>query len=231
MQERIIFNVDWGKYNGYKSDTKSITLQIGVKKYPVKINVGHYADLHDNYFFEKNGFAVAYAKNYHHKNNMGDAQWEELENLGYSGTLMQANPLNAIPLDTINIERLNPKLSYIFNTETITNSAQIVIGALPTHPLTGNHKVRIGIQWADQPVQIVNFQTYDRSEQWKENVLRNLATITVPVALSTTGKHTLNIYMIDQGVSLDFIYLKTKAHPLPYSLLPETKMHLKVQQN
>ncbi|TRW23873.1 hypothetical protein FMM05_11980 [Flavobacterium zepuense] len=224
LQERIEFKIDWKKYANSKSESEISVLKLGKKAYPVKINIARYPTENqpENSVYEKNGFAVAYAKNYIQKQGGNGFKWFKINNLGYSGELMQATPLNALPLDTLNV-KTHPKLSYVFITETVTSTAELIVAVLPTHPLTNKHKVKIGVQWDDNPVQIVNFQTFDRSETWKQNVLSNLATASLAVNLTKKDNHTLTIYMIDQGVCLDFIYLKTKDVALPYTVLPETK--------
>ncbi|MBT31576.1 MAG: hypothetical protein CMO01_18125, partial [Thalassobius sp.] len=84
--------------------------------------------------------------------------------------------------------------------------------------------VRIGVQWDENPIEILDFKTEGRSETWKLNVLSNIAKVLLPIKADKTGKHELKIYMIDEGVALDFIYLKMKDVILPYSLLGETKL-------
>ncbi len=59
----------------------------------------------------------------------------------------------------------------------------------------------------------------DRSEAWKQNVLSNKATKKAAIK----GTNTLKIYMIDEGVALEYFYINlNKNNPVPYSLLPET---------
>lgn len=221
-QERIYFKIDWAVFNENKTPVyKEITLKINGEKYPVKVNVSQYGAAKENGFYEKNGFAVAYAKSFENKTDAKGFSWRPIKQLGYSNEVLQAVPLNEMPLDTVNVTS-HPKLTYTFFTETDAPKAALLIGALPTHPLTNNHKVRIALQWNNLPVQIINFQTYDREERWKQNVLANLAKAIVPVNAAKAGKHTLTVYMIDQGVCLDFMYLNTKGLPWPYALLPET---------
>ena len=55
-------------------------------------------------------------------------------------------------------------------------------------------------------------------------MLSNKAQVKLPLKLSNIGKHTLKVFMIDQGVALDFIYLKTKDISLPYTLIKETSL-------
>lgn len=226
LQERITFTIDWKKIGKLKSLAKNdITLKIGNKKYSIEIKLAQYpgAELHEKYFYEKNGFVVAPASGYEYKEDTQKSSWQEFKSLGYSGTLMQGLPLNTMPLDTVNVSKDHPKLSYTFVTETITPNAELIVAGLPTHPISKAHKVRFAVQWDNEPAQIVSFETYGRSEQWKQNVLRNLATVSIPVAVNKAGMHTVTIYLIDQGVCLDFIYLKTKPLLLPYALLPSTQ--------
>ncbi|GLB51265.1 hypothetical protein NBRC110019_03040 [Neptunitalea chrysea] len=220
--ERIWLEIDWSITNKSILKKDSFILRLGDRKIPISIKKSEYSDVDcKECFFEKNGFAVAYASSFKDATIANGLAWNVLDGLGYSGKVVQAGSFNKSPLDSISIEQNHPKLSYTFYTETIDTS-KIIIAALPTHPLTKHHKVRIGVQWDNTPVQIVNFETYGRSNEWKENVLRNLAIREVPVAIKAKGKHQLNIYMIDEGVALDFIYLKTSNTDTPYSLLEET---------
>ncbi|MGS2764349.1 glycosyl hydrolase 115 family protein [Sinomicrobium sp. M5D2P9] len=224
LQQRIYFEVDgkvWER-SGRPSQSKFV-LKLDGEDFPVDIRVRDMGENPGDGFLEKNGMAVAYAG--HFSSVTGDEKymWKGLQGLGHSGNAIQAFPIDAMPLDTINLKD-HPKLTYHFITETVTEDAKLFLFALPTHPLTRDHKVRVGVQWDDGPIRIVNFQTHGRSERWKENVLKNLAGVDVPVTLKKKGKHRLSIYMIDPGVTLDFYYLQTEGQTLPYSVLPETRI-------
>jgi hypothetical protein len=47
--------------------------------------------------------------------------------------------------------------------------------ALPTHPLSPDVGLALGVQIDDGPVQLVDFKTVGRSDTWKRNVLSNTA--------------------------------------------------------
>ena len=49
------------------------------------------------------------------------------------------------------------------------------------------------------------YETYDRSEEWKENVLNNQAVRNQVVPLTGSGKHTVVITALDEGEVLDQI--------------------------
>ncbi|MDT0688928.1 glycosyl hydrolase 115 family protein [Salegentibacter sp. F188] len=224
---RITTEVDWEQWKkADKPENAHLQVEIDQKIYilPIKINTSLLSSEKENVFIEMNGVVSMYAENFSSKEVHGEYKWRKLPNLGYSNNLMQALPLDKKPLDTLELQDNAPYLQYNIYTETETENARLILNALPTHPLTSEHSVRIGVQWNNNPIKIVDFKTFGRSEEWKQNVLRNLAIIDLPVEIEKTGHQKLRIYMIDEGVSLDFMYLKLKDVPLPYSLLQETRL-------
>jgi hypothetical protein len=83
--------------------------------------------------------------------------------------------------------------------------------------------MRYGVSVDDGPVTIVDFKTIGRSEEWKENVLRNRAERKIKLQFPDRGLHTLRIYCIDPGVMLDEIRIEFFGLNKAYSSLPETK--------
>jgi hypothetical protein len=61
-----------------------------------------------------------------------------------------------------------------------------------------------------------------RSEEWKENVLRNRAERTIQLSHLNRGHHTLKIYAIDPGVILDEIRIDLGGLKKAYSAIPAT---------
>ncbi|MFC6859442.1 glycosyl hydrolase 115 family protein [Zunongwangia atlantica] len=223
FQQRIYFKIDWDKFGNSTRNEDSLILKIGDDFHEIQLKINEY-QLSEATIVEKNYLAVVYAEHFKNKSDSENGFWQKIGGLGYSGAVMQAKPLDQLPLDTLNFKEDHPKLTYEINTETITDSAELIINAVPTHPLTNQHKVRIAVQWDDEPVEVLNFETFGRSAVWKVNVLSNKAQVKLPLKLSNIGKHTLKVFMIDQGVALDFIYLKTKDISLPYTLIKETSL-------
>ena len=227
-EKRITVEVNWQKWRKANNPKEAdLTLRIGKRQHKIGIRLKSYdlSETRENIFTEQNGVVAIYAENYTGKTDRGELNWKRISGLGYSDDLMQSRPLTGEPLDTLHLQENSPYLEYTIYTESLTKDAELILNALPTHPLTNDHGVRIGVQWNDGPVQVVDFRTYGRSREWKENVLRNLAIETVPVEVSRAGEQSLKIYMIDEGVALDFIYLKLKNMELLYSLLPETRLN------
>ncbi|MDN3594905.1 glycosyl hydrolase 115 family protein [Zunongwangia endophytica] len=223
LQNRIYFQINWDQYTKSRNNDDHFILQLGRDFHQIDLQIKEY-EHQESGVFEKNGLAVVYAENFQEQSAFRNYKWQKIADLGYSGAVMQAMPLNEKPLDTIDFQMKHPKLTYEISTESTAESAVLILNALPTHPITNKHGVRIGVKWDNEPIKILNFETQGRSATWKENVLSNKAEAKLPVNLTKPGKHTLNIYMIDPGVALDFIYLKTTDKSLPYGLLKETKL-------
>ncbi|WP_445736223.1 glycosyl hydrolase 115 family protein [Mariniflexile sp.] len=224
FQEHLIVSVDWEAWKkSSKPKNTQFTLKAGDNDFTIHVLMESYNDIPKKAFIEKNGMVVMYAENYSSIENKELFTWNKINDLGYSNHVMQASPLYAYPIDTLAIEKKAPVLTYNLYTKSATKEADIIIHALPTHPITNKHSVRLGVQWDDEPITILDFKTVGRSEIWKQNVLSNTAVIQLPVKSEKTGKHRIKLYMVDPGVTLDYIYLQLQPDSqLPYSIVPET---------
>ncbi len=75
---------------------------------------------------------------------------------------------------------------------------------VPTHPVSGTQlRLSLSVDGA-QPV-VFPYETYGRSEEWKDNVLNNQAVRDTVLHLSGKGIHTLALTALDEGVILDRI--------------------------
>lgn len=97
----------------------------------------------------------------------------------------------------------NTTLTYDFET-TSTDSLNIIVALAPNHPVDGKN-LRFSISLNNEKPLIVDYQTQGRSEEWKENVLRNQALRTTLHQVKNSGKQTLKITALDEGVVLDQI--------------------------
>ena len=128
-------------------------------------------------------------------------------------------------MDTAAVKN-NSSVEYEFYTFT-TAPATVNIFTLPTHPLNNRYSMRYGLSVDDGPVKILDFRTFGRSEEWKQNVLSNRAERKIQMPLLEKGFHTLKIYAIDPGVILDEIRIDLGGLKKAYSSLPETKLKSK----
>jgi Glycosyl hydrolase family 115/Gylcosyl hydrolase family 115 C-terminal domain len=224
--ERIQISIDWNQWKkkpvgkaqftiNYDGKTKVVTLEIDSNN----------ATVAKKSFVAMEDKVVVYAQNYTSIKNQDPYQWKKIDGLGYSKAAMQGYPLTAEPLQTTNLDKNAPCLEYqiYLNNPNAFPNPELILNAIPTLPITNKHGVRVGVQWNEEPIQIIDFATIGRNEEWKQNVLSNKASKKVALKSTLKGKNTLKIYMIDEGVALDYFYINlNKNKPVPYSILPET---------
>lgn len=227
-QARIWVDIDWRAFqnkeaNGrivFSSGDKKITLIVQARK----INQSDFPA--NNTFIENNGFVDMHASHYTRQTSKPSSQWKLINGLGYTGNAIEALPLSvkSKPLtDPDSVKSRNASVEYDFYTLSSTTPS-VTVFALPTHPVNNNYDVRYAVSIDDEPLKIVDIKTFGRSEEWKQDVLRNRAERKIEMPFLKSGKHTLKIYCIDPGVILDEIRIDLGGLKKAYSSLPETKM-------
>lgn len=86
------------------------------------------------------------------------------------------------------------------------DSVEVEIRLLPSHPLD-EKQLRFTISVDEAVPQAVSYETKGRSEEWKENVLRNQAIRKVTLPINKQASHKLVITALDEGVVLDQVIL------------------------
>jgi hypothetical protein len=226
-QTRIWVDVDWNKFgqnekgNGhiiFTSGGKQITLKIRATKINQPALSGYRG------FIENNGFVSMNATHFARQINKPSNQWKLIDGLGYTGSALQALPLwlkRKSPTDTDSIKRSNAFVEYDFYTFSAATPS-VTVFTLPTHPVNNNFTVRYAISIDNGPLKIIDTRTFGRSEEWKQNVLRNYAVRNEKFQYLDEGRHTLRIYTIDPGVVLDRIVIDLGGLKSAYGVIPET---------
>jgi len=95
--------------------------------------------------------------------------------------------------------------SFIF--ESSDSLAFLEVRLLPNHPVQGE-RLTFSLSADNHMPQVFDYQTYDRSEEWKQNVLRNYALrfATIPLTKGERS-HTLTFKALTEGVYLRQIRL------------------------
>ena len=86
------------------------------------------------------------------------------------------------------------------------DSVEVEIRLLPSHQLD-EKQLRFAISVDEAVPQTVSYETKGRSEEWKENVLRNQAIRKVTLPINKQASHKLVITALDEGVVLDQVIL------------------------
>jgi hypothetical protein len=222
-QQRLRVSVDWRKAPPGKALTGTVTFTGAGQSRRVAVRAeGAGANIPTG-FAETNGYVSMAAAHYSRNTNRAATQWALVPGLGHAGQALQAQPLQATPLaDAANLSGQAAVVEYDF--QTFTRAAPVVaVSTLPTHPTTRGAGMRYGVALDNGPVQVVDFKTVGRSEEWKQNVLRNSAVRQVIGPVLLPGRHTLKLYLIDPGVVLDRITIDLGGLRPAYGTIPETR--------
>jgi hypothetical protein len=231
---RIWVDIDWNKFAGSEKMTGYITFQGGGRQMQVTIAANKQnIPVLSGYkgYIENSGFVSMQASHFSSQVKKGPQHWSLIEGLGYGGTALQVLPVPAkgeLPTGPDSIKSNNSFVEYDFYTFSSANPG-ITVYTLPTHPINNHYNMRYAVSIDDGPLKIVDFKTVGRSEEWKQNVLRNRAEKKIDMPHLNAGKHKLKIYCIDPGVILDEIRIDLGGLKKAYSIIPETRMILTSQ--
>ncbi len=88
------------------------------------------------------------------------------------------------------------------------DSVEVEVRLLPSHPIEGG-RLRFALSLDGSTTEAVSYETHGRSEEWKENVLRNQAVRRIILPVARKASHRLTFTALDEGVVLDQICLYT----------------------
>ncbi|MBO2012815.1 glycosyl hydrolase 115 family protein [Hymenobacter negativus] len=229
QQQRLQVRIDWSRLPKHGEQTAYLTFAGAGRKFRVVVRAmaapsQELADYPG--YIETNGYVAMAAAGYSHKADQPTSHWGLLEGVGRAGRALQAQPLQEGPLAVP--EKLPAQAAAVeYDFYSLTQAAPVVtVATLPTHPITRLTSMRYGVALDDGPVQVVDFKTVGRSEEWKQNVLRNSALRQVKGPVLAPGRHTLKLYLIDPGVVLDRITIDLGGLQPAYGSIPETRKPL-----
>lgn len=84
------------------------------------------------------------------------------------------------------------------------DTLNVQLALAPNHPVEGG-KIRYAISLDGGEFKAIDYATQGRSEEWKQNVIRNQALRTTKHLLNKNKKHTITIKALDEGVIIDQI--------------------------
>lgn len=221
---RVWAEVDWSKLKKKQLAKGKITFLAAGKTIEVTVKaLDLSASLPANYkgFLGDKGYISIPAKSFSRRKAVNGAFWEPIQAPGPANSYLMALPLTKKDFSIETIRQTSPLLEYDFFT--FSGIVPTVhIHTLPTHPVNNESRMRYALSIDDGPLEVLDHTTSGRSEEWKQNVLRNSAIRTFKAPFLEKGHHTLKIYMIDPGVVLQHINIDLGGMRTSYGWIPET---------
>lgn len=222
-EKRIWVSIDWRIVPIELKNTGSITFKGEDNEFSIPVTILHSDLTGFEGFLEMNRFVSIHAENFSRIVNTPGFEWQAIDKLGYTGNAMILTPVENIYQTITDTKNINAAIEYDFYTFSIGRSL-INIYCLPAHALNNSHQMRIAVSVDENEPEVIDFRTFDRSETWKQNVLRNMAIIQSEHFLSSPGKHSLKIKALDPGLIIDRITIDFGGLKPGYSAVPETKI-------
>lgn len=226
-QQRIWIDIDWDLAPRSDKFSGSATVTVNNQKYDLLINCRR-GNIHTfTGFSESNGYISIYAKDFQQVKNDVNYGWKKIIGMGATGISVEALPVSVTNSSSKVLGssiKDQPALTYAFNSTT-QGPVEIQVYSIPTHPLNKDVGVRYAISVDDATPAIMNFETFGRSDEWKQAVLSNTIMRSQKIAELAPGQHKLKIYMIDPGVILDRILIDMGGIKPFYGLIPETQIN------
>lgn len=135
------------------------------------------------------------AKEFLENKGFENYEWKIIDGLGYGN-----GALTLFPLKNKKFLTEKPWVSYRFTTDE-PGEYLLEIRFLPTHSNNFDHEVTVELDGVDKGSHRLN--TNGRSEEWKENVLRNSKLLKIPFTSNKAGNHSLRIQVNQSGIVID----------------------------
>ncbi len=220
-EDRILVSIDWA--NAPAGGTGEVILAgpAFVQPVAVHIRIARPNPATGVSFIEADRIVSIYAT---HADALS-AGWEALDGLGHTG----ANLRTRLDLKSVNAKneaeiRQAPSAAYRFATTTTDDRATLSAIALPTFPITRENGVRIAVSIDDGPLHLLDFAAPEFSEAWRQHVLSNQAIERLADLRLAPGAHTLRVFALDPGVTLDRFEIAFTGAARAYGPVPETRV-------
>lgn len=226
-EQRVWVSIDWAKVpQGQNIDgaiTFNWTSTATDNGTPYTVNLSLFNPAHPSLasvkgYAESNGYISIEAENYSRKSDQQHASWHTLEGLGRTGdsvTILPTNIPSHVHIDEI--IRQSPSLEYDLYTFT-KGAATIDFNCVPSNPINADYRLRLAMAIDNNPPVIV-------SRKVSRSVMDNLMILQGSLNLKSQGPHTLKIWMVDPGLTIDKIIINTGGVKKSYLGPPESVYH------
>ena len=174
-------------------------------------------------FIEQDGYVSIEADHCIRKTEVAGVRWEKIEDLGRTGSSMGMFPVTAKSL--LPPEK-GPSLEYDISL-TSTGAVEVTSIIGPCLNFAPERPVRMGVSIDDEAEQVLTvvpkgYVAADGNRDWEESVRNAVRKVKSKHTVANPGKHTIRIWMIDPGITLQKIIVDTGGLKTSYLGPPES---------
>jgi hypothetical protein len=207
-QKRLEIHVDWSKApKGISQVQCKISTNAGTDfniRIPI-FNPGNMKSGELKGFIESGGYISMEAEHYSRSIELSPFQWVCIPDLGrtLSGVTLFPVKRNELPPT-----QDNPHLEYDLNLYHASD-IRVIVYVSPTQNFTGGEGLRYAVGFDNNKPEIVNIHADHSVAGWEKTVAENINKTSTKFSLEKPGKHILKFWMIDPGIVLQKIVVKT----------------------
>lgn len=170
-------------------------------------------------FVETNGYVSMDASHYTDAVGRSPVEWQEIPNLGRTGSSMTTTPVPAAPSQPGGD---SPHLSYRVHLSS-ADSISVRVRLSPALDYQDRGGLRYGISVDNGPIQIVNMHADSSHAAWQQWVSNNVNMETTQHYVEQPGAHTIKFWRVDPGVVLQKLVVDTGGLQPSYLGPPESR--------
>ena len=224
--EKVYVSINWNKAPQGKAQG-AIVIKGGGKEYTVQVPIRNNLPSSSG-FVENNGVVSIEAANYTKKIDSKNIHWTIVPNLGRTSSSIIVEPVTAVRQTP---GASSPRVEYEF---TVFDSGDLTIEAFlsPTQDFKKLDGLRYAISIDNEAPQIININEgevkpdYKYADWWSKSVADHIKIKKSRHKVATPGKHTLKIWMVDQGIVFQKFVIN-RGGLRPTYLGPPESLHLK----
>jgi hypothetical protein len=225
-EKRVLVSIDWSKAKEGKS-SGSVKITGAGTVVVIALNVFSPSEPVPELlrgFAESEGHVSIEAEHFTRKTEAGDRRWIKIEDYGHTLSAMRATAnVDAPPATPGNDSPCLEYQMYLFT----TGKFDIISTLSPTLNFIPDRSLKYAISVDDETPQVVTtvdagYNAQNGNRDWEKSVRDNARFITTKHTISTTGYHTLKIWMVDPGVVIQKIVINTGGLKPSYLGPPES---------
>lgn len=170
-------------------------------------------------FIEDDGYVSMEAEHYSRAVGSKEITWKVIPNIGRTAGGVTTFPVTISSMLTSQ----SPHLAYDILLQK-GGDIKVHIAISPTLAFNQNQGLKFGVSFDNDAPQTVEIHKEESLKKWENSVATNSRTLLVKQSNLSSGKHTLNIWLIDAGVVFQKIILDTGGLKPSYLGAPESKL-------
>ncbi len=221
FEQRLEVSIDWAVAPRAGSGVVTVKCSAFDRPIPIHVRLASPSDVKGVSFIEADRIVSMYAT--HADSLTGD--WQVLDGLGHTGADLRTRlDMASVNADDLAAILKAPSATYRFATDTTNDQATLSVVALPTLPITSDNGVRVAVSVDGGTPKVLDFDAAEFSAAWQQHVMTNAAMKKIHGLDLKPGAHTLTVYALDPGVTLDRFEVAFTGAPVAYGPVPETRI-------